>query len=295
MVAHWLPPLRQPVGTGSVLPMNLTHDAPAPEADVPQISLVIPVLNGGAFIADSIGRARAFLEERYRAFEIVVADDGSTDDTVAAAEAMTDHRVRLLKLSLNRGKFGALKEGMAAARGRCRVFTDADLPYDLEAVADMVHLVNSRGFHVVVGDRTLPQSESSAAKPALRRLTTRVVSFFVRLLVTGGLFDTQCGLKGFRGDVADALFPLLTDNGFSGDVELLYIALKYNLEIRRIPVQLRRSAPSTVRITAHSLPMLTHILRLRRNWTSGRYESARLSSLCAEIRRPTGAVGSSEK
>ena len=275
--------------------MDPTHDAPAPQAEAPQISLVIPVLNGSAYIADSIGRARAFLEERYHVFEIVVVDDGSTDDTAAVIEPMTDHQVRLLKLSSNRGKFGALKEGMAAANGRCRVFTDADLPYDLEAVACMVHLVNTRGFHVVVGDRTLPQSESSAATPTLRRLTTRVFSFFVRILVTGGLFDTQCGLKGFRGDVADALFPLLTDDGFSGDVELLYVALKYNLEIRRIPVQLRRSAPSTVRITAHSFQMLTRILRLRRNWTSGRYDSRPLSGLGSEGCRPTNAVGNSER
>ena len=67
------------------------------------------------------------------------------------------------------------------------------------------------------------------------------------MLVTGGLFDSQCGFKAFDGRVAEAIFPLLTDTGFSGDVELLYIALKYNLSIRRIPVRLQRSSPSTVK------------------------------------------------
>ena len=71
-------------------------------------------------------------------------------------------------------------------------------------------------------------------------------SFLVRMLVTGELFDTQVGFKAFRGDVAAALFPLLTDDGFAGDVELLYIALKYNLAIRRIPVRLLRTGSAAV-------------------------------------------------
>jgi hypothetical protein len=108
----------------------------------------------------------------------------------------------------------------------------------------------------------------------------------VRMLVTGGLFDSQCGLKGFRSDVAEALFPLLTHNGFSGDVELLYIALKHNLSIRRIPVRLQGSSPSTVKLTIHSLPMLGRILGLRRNWTSGRYDSEVLSGLGSQVYWP---------
>ena len=104
----------------------------------------------------------------------------------------------------------------------------------------------------------------------------------MRILVAGGLFDTQCGLKGFRGDVAEALFPMLRDTGFSGDVELLYVSLKYNLEIKRVPVRLRRSAPSSVRVVNHGLRMLRRISRLRRSWRKGFYRSELMSSIAEQ-------------
>lgn len=246
------------------------------------VSLVIPVHNGVGFVGESIGEARRFLDQSCQDSEIVIVDDGSIDGTAAALDPLLDDRVRLISLPQNLGKFGALKAGMAVATGRCRVFTDADLPYDLEAVPYIADLVNGRGYDIVVGDRTLPESLSFSNSRVARKLSSRIFSYCVRMLVTGGLFDSQCGIKGFRGEVADALFPLVTDNSFSGDVELLYIALKHNLSIRRIPVRLQRASPSTVRLRFHSLPMLGRILRLRHGWNTGRYESETLSRIASQ-------------
>ncbi len=255
-----------------------------PEATIatPVVSLVIPVHNGVDFITESIDEACRFLVQKCPAYEIIIVDDGSTDDTVAALAPLLDDRVRLITLPENLGKYAALKAGMAMADGECRIFTDADLPYDLEAVPYIVNLVNRRAYDIVVGDRALPESVTLSDSRVARKLSSRVFSYCVRLLVTGGLFDSQCGIKGFRGEVADALFPLVTDNSFSGDVELLYIALKHNLSIRRIPVRLQRASPSTVRLRFHSLPMLGRILRLRHNWNTGRYESETLSRIASQ-------------
>jgi len=243
---------------------------------------VIPVHNGADFAAEMITEARRFLDQKCPAHEIVIVDDGSTDGTVAALAPLLDDRVQLISLPQNLGKFGALKAGMAVATGRCRVFTDADLPYDLEAVPYIVNLVIRRGYDIVVGDRALPESVSFSNSRVARKLSSRIFSYCVRMLVTGGLFDSQCGIKGFRSEVANALFPLVTDDSFSGDVELLYIALKHNLSIRRIPVRLQRASPSTVRLRFHSLPMLGRILRLRHNWNTGRYESETLSRIASQ-------------
>lgn len=248
----------------------------------PAVSLVIPVHNGVDFVTESVAEARRFLDQKCPEYEIVIVDDGSTDDTVAALNPLLDDRIRLISLQKNLGKFAALKAGMAVANGECRVFTDADLPYDLEAIPYIVDLVNEPGYDIVVGDRALPESVSFSDSRVARKLSSRIFSYCVRMLVTGGLFDSQCGIKGFRGEVADALFPLVTDNSFSGDVELLYIALKHNLSIRRIPVRLQRASPSTVRLRFHSLPMLGRILRLRHNWNSGRYESETLSRIASQ-------------
>lgn len=257
------------------------HSAGAKETGC-TISLVIPVHNGAEFVSESVTEARQFLERTCPAHEIIVVDDGSTDGTPDMLEAFVDQRFTLVTLAENLGKFGALKAGMAAATGRCRVFTDADLPYDLEALPYIANLVNGKGFDVVVGDRTLPESVTLSNSRVARKLSSRLFSYFVRMLVTGGLFDSQCGIKGFRAEVADALFPLVRDNSFSGDVELLYIALKHNLSIRRIPVRLQRASPSTVRLRWHSLPMLGRILRLRHNWKTGCYDSDDLSRIASQ-------------
>jgi dolichyl-phosphate beta-glucosyltransferase len=253
------------------------------------LSVVMPVFDGAELIGSSIALLEEALAKRPGSWEIVVVDDGSTDGTAARVPA--SDRVRLVALPKNRGKFGALKAGMAAARGRCRIFTDADVPYDLEALAYVESLVNGRGFHVVVGDRTLDASAETERRPWPRAAASVAFTALVRLFVTGGLFDTQCGLKGFRGDVADLLFPLLTVEGFAGDVELLYVALKYNLELRRIPVRLRRHDASTVRVGAHAPGMLLEVLRMRGKWVRGLYESEGLRRLAAQDYWPAHAPG----
>ncbi len=250
--------------------------------DRPEISLVLPVYNGAAFAARSARTAAELLASLFPSWEVVVVDDGSLDGTADAVGAVTGEGVRLVKLATNTGKFGALKAGMREARGRCRAFTDADLPFDLSAIPYMARLVNDRGFHLVIGDRTLRESEYHDHVASPRRLASRSFSWFVRLLVTGGLFDTQCGLKAFRADVAEALFPLLLEDGFAGDVELLYVALKYNLEIKRIPVRLLRSETTTVRLLGHAGPMLAAIARLKKNWEAGRYLSEELAAIARQ-------------
>ena len=274
--------LRRQLETGSVRLMEAAGKSSDPADTKLTVSLVIPVHNGADFVAESVEEARHFLDQKCPAYEIVVVNDGSTDGTQGILEALADDRVKLVRQSENTGKFGALKAGMVAATGDCRVFTDADLPYDLEAVPYIAGLVNGHGYDVVVGDRTLPESASLSNTRVARKLSSRIFSYCVRMLVTGGLFDSQCGIKGFRGEVADALFPLVIDNSFSGDVELLYIALKHNLSIRRIPVRLQRASPSTVQLRFHSLPMLGRILKLRHNWRSGRYDSEVLRQIASQ-------------
>lgn len=241
------------------------------------LSLVIPIYKGSAYAKQSAELVHSYLSALSGiSFEILFVDDGSPDDTSAVLRGLSLQNLRVVTLAENRGKFGAIKAGMAEAKGDVRIFTDGDIPYELEAIPYVFDIIHKRRVHVVVGDRSLPGSEYAEKLGTIRKFVTRVFTFFVRLLVTGGLFDTQCGLKGFRGDVADALFPMLRDDGFSGDVELLYVCLKYNLEIKRVPVRLRRSAPSSVRVVNHGVRMLRRISRLRRSWRKGFYSSERM-------------------
>ncbi len=246
------------------------------------LSVVIPAYNGASFVAERLALLAGHLDRTGLDYEVIVVDDGSTDGTADVLRGIAHPRVRCLLGGANRGKFGAIKRGMAETKGRCALFTDADVPYELAAVDHFAGLVLSGCFHVVIGDRTLPGSTYAAAMPPLRRLATHAFSLCLRMFFTGGLHDTQCGIKAFRGDLARALFPLLQEEGFSGDVEALYVALKLNLAIRRVPVRLRFQGPSTVSTWKHALGMFGAIFRARGRYGRGEYSSATLDAIAAQ-------------
>lgn len=242
------------------------------------VSVVLPCYRSAPLAERSVDRLRAFLDATPLRHEIVVVDDGGGD---FAPRAFSDHpRVRLLALERNRGKGAAVRAGMLHARGDVRVFTDVDLPYDLDLIPVMVGCVRDLGYHVVIGDRTLPDSTYALATSWKRRLASALFSDFVGRVVTGGYFDTQCGLKAMRGDVADLVFPLQRIDRFAFDVELVYLALKHRLDIKRIPVQLRNNETSTVRLFRDSARGVADVLRIKYHQVLGHYR-------CAELERIT--------
>jgi dolichyl-phosphate beta-glucosyltransferase len=167
---------------------------------------------------------------------------------------------------------------MAVATGDIRAFTDGDLPYGMEPLPLAIAYIQERRYHAVIGDRTLPGSAYDSTG-LLRTIVSELASFAFRTLVTGGIYDTQCGFKVFRGDVAAEVFRLTAIKGFAIDVELIYLLLKYRLDLKRIPVQLERNAPSSVRVVRDSLRAFRDIATIRINWARGRYRSPALIAL----------------
>jgi len=243
------------------------------------LSVIIPAFNASSYIESKLRSLHKFLQERYGEFEIVLVDDGSSDDTRRRAEDLGLEGLICISQEQNKGKYAALKLGIKTSRGRCKVFTDADLPYDLEAIPYIESLISRNGFHVVIGDRSLVNSSFEKQTKWPRRITHRVLRTFIRLLFVSQIYDSQCGLKGFRADVADELFPLLREEGFAGDIELLYLALKFNLDIKRIPVRLGQTSSSTVRVIHTGLNILKRALLLTPLWHLGYYSSEKLRAL----------------
>lgn len=242
----------------------------------PEISVVLPAYNSAAYIASTVEALVGFFEAHGIRGEAVIADDGSTDGTHEAVPAVAC--VQVTRLGRNRGKGAAIRAGMQRASGSIRIFTDADLPYGVEPILLARTAIEERGFHAVVGDRTLPGSSYQHEKPS-RRIASEVASLAFRTLVTGGIYDTQCGFKAFRGDVADELFRISRIDGFAVDVELIYLLLKYRLDIKRIPVQLRFNAGSSVRVLRDSTRAAREVLAMRLNWARGAYRSQGLDSI----------------
>ena len=240
------------------------------------ISIIIPAYRAEKIIEQSLKALLAYLDGKTWSYEIIVVDDGSKDATDKIVESFDNDYVRLISLADNEGKGAAVQAGMLAAKGKCRIFTDVDLPYDLRAIEIARRLINEQNFDVVVGDRTLKGSSYYENLSWLRYCYSRIFAFLVRVLVAGEMFDTQCGFKAFKGELAWELFSLMGIKGFAFDVEILYIALKYNLAIRRIPVLFKQGTYSSVQAIKHAIRMIFDILSLPVKWHLGRYKSSEL-------------------
>jgi dolichyl-phosphate beta-glucosyltransferase len=247
-----------------------------PLTTVPDVSVVLPCYRAARLAEDSVRRLGAFLETTGLEWEIIVVDDGGGD--FPPGESIVAEIASLVRLEQNRGKGAAVGAGMAAARGRVRIYTDVDLPYDLALLPVIVSLVLDRKFHLVIGDRTLPDSRYHTEVSLGRRLASGVFTQIVGTLVTGGFFDTQCGLKGVRGDIADELFRLRRINRFAFDVELVYLALHHRLDIKRIPVRLRANETSSVRLFRDSVRGMLDVLSIKYHQLRSHYASPSLEA-----------------
>lgn len=246
----------------------------------PDLSIILPCYRAERLARRSVAELCAFLAPLPAgSWEIVVVDDGGGD---FGPEWDDEGPVRVVRMPRNRGKGAAVSAGMAAAHGRARVFTDIDLPYDPELILVAAEYVLNRGFHLVVGDRRLPSSCYHEELGVGRRIASGLASTFIGRLVTGGFFDTQCGLKAVRGDVAGEVFPLLRIQRFAFDVELIYVSLLHRLDIKRIPVRLRRNEQSSVRILRDCSRAAIDVLRIKYHQLRGEYTSRALHQLLAD-------------
>jgi dolichyl-phosphate beta-glucosyltransferase len=233
----------------------------------PDLSVVIPAFNEAGRLPRTLDRVRAFLRAWGGSHEVLVADDGSTDQT---AEKARDAGATVLRADHNRGKGHAVRRGMLAARGRRRLMTDADLSTPIEELPRFLLRMDD-GYDVVIGSRALPGSTIEVHQPWYRENTGRVYNLFVRALALPGLRDTQCGFKLWSASAARAAFGSARLDGFSFDVEALYLARKRGYRIAEVPVTWRNDAATRVGLGGGSLAF-PDLLRIRWHDWKGRYD-----------------------
>lgn len=236
-----------------------------------RLSVVVPAYKAAGFIGDTVARLRNELEPQVGAgqLEIVVVDDGSSDDTFAAAQASTADVV--LRLPENRGKGAAVRRGMLSAHGRTIVFTDADLAYAPDLIVKQLLEVEA-GWDVVVGSRGHHETVTLVRTGRLRALGSRVINMISFAVLLGAYRDTQCGLKAFRADAAYAIFSRARIDRFAFDIEVFHLAERLRLPLKEVPVTLTNSAGSTVKVGLDSFRVLVDMLRIRRLAGRGAYD-----------------------
>ncbi len=210
------------------------------------LSVVIPAYNETARLEPTLRRVIEFLDDTEPRSEIVVADDGSTDDTVAIAERVAAEwpRLRVVELGHNQGKGAAVRAGMLAARGDLILFSDADLATPIEELA-VLRAAIDRGADIAIASRAVEGADIRVRQHVLRESIGRAFNLLVRALGAGPFKDTQCGFKLFTRAAAHDLFGRATVDGFAFDVEILILA-RGRYEIEEVPVVWRHVEESKV-------------------------------------------------
>ena len=241
----------------------------------PELSMILPAYQAAEVLRRNLPVLLEYLGQLPVTSEVIVVDDGTRDDG-QTRDVVRRLGCRYEALEQNQGKGAAVRHGMLQARGRFRIYTDADVPFQLDAVGLMLRYLDFKEFHFVAGDRNLADSDYSLNVSPARKVASAACSALVGRFIATGWYDTQCGLKGFRAEVADDLFRVATIRRFAFDVELFYIALKRNYDIKRIPVRLRSNETSSVRLALDGPAFARDLLRIRLNQFRGVYGPSRV-------------------
>lgn len=237
------------------------------------LSVVIPAWNEERRIVPSLEHALPVLARLVPRHEIVVVDDGSSDRTLEVARALCErhgHRFAGFRLEHNRGKGGAVRAGMLAARGRHILFCDADQSTPMESLEAFLPLME-HGAPVVIGTRKSREARITQHQPWLRETLGKGFTLLARTLIGVQVTDFTCGFKLFRRDAARLIFERQTVEDWSFDAEILFLARALDFPIREVPVTWTNDTDTRVRLVRDTLNSLAGLLRIRRQQRAGRY------------------------
>jgi len=235
----------------------------------PLISVVIPAYNEEWRILPTVGAIATHMCSRGEPWELIIADDGSTDTTVSLLEDLRFPNMTVLVAARNTGKGDAVRRGMLAARGKFILFADADQSTPIEQFDRLMDKIKD-GFDVAVGSRAADGATVSS-KSALRKILSRGLNLIVRAGFGIEIADTQCGFKLFTAPAARSLFTLQVVDGFSFDLEVIYLAGRLGLRAAEVPVEWIDAPGSTVDAAKVSLQFVADLFKIKVRDLRGQY------------------------
>jgi dolichyl-phosphate beta-glucosyltransferase len=238
------------------------------------LSVVIPAYNEESRIGETLVKITAYLDSRDHDYEILVVDDGSTDNTEGVVTDLSASHPKLtyMKNPGNRGKGYSVRSGLLASKGDIALFSDADLSTPIEEIEKLVPPLLNGEYQVTIASRSLPESNLAVHQPWYRENMGRCFNMLVQLLAVPGIRDTQCGFKCYRREVIEPICKRQKLERFSFDVEQLYIARKLGYRIKEVPVTWINSPATKVNAIRDSARMFSDLFRIRRNGWRGYYD-----------------------
>jgi glycosyltransferase involved in cell wall biosynthesis len=249
---------------------------------------VVPVLNEAHILEKSVSTIRGFLQESFPyPARILIADNGSTDGTGDIADALAARWSDVAVLKISRpGRGRALREAWTASDADIVAYTDVDISTDLRALESLCRSIWEDGYDVSIGSRLMKSSE--VTRGFKRDTISRLYNLLVKCVLFTGFSDAQCGFKAVSRRIADDVVPLIVDDGWFFDTELLAISEKLGYRIKDVPVRWIDDEDSRVKIVKTAWEDIKGVLRVRRSsW--GRDFRAHRQALRA--RRQTAEAG----
>ena len=237
------------------------------------LSIVIPAYNEERRLPATLDVVFNWLDASpYGDAEVLVVDDGSTDATAAVVEsrAATEPRLRLVQNPGNRGKGFAIRHGMLQAKGDWILFSDADLSAPIDELPKLLAAAQEQGAAIAIGSRALDRSLIGVHQSQWREMSGILFNRIMRVITGLPFSDTQCGFKLFRRDAARRVFPLQRLDGFSFDVEDLFVAHTLGIPTIEVPVRWNNVEGTKVGLM-QGVASFLDLLRIRWNWLQGHY------------------------
>ena len=222
------------------------------------VSVILPVHNEEKAIRKNVGDLARAMDACGRDYEIIISEDGSTDETVAAARSMLSERIRLLHNPMRQGKGAAITKAAKEARGEIILFLDADLSSNPARVKGFVDRI-ADGADIVIGSRY--HRDSKVKRTLLRYLASRSFNLLVNIILGSRLSDHQCGFKAFRRGPAIAVVSEVRDRGWFWDTEFLVRAQRRGLSISEMPLEWTESDTSKFNLLTDSMKMFLSMVR----------------------------------
>ena len=242
------------------------------------LSVIIPAYNEAARLGKTVRAVVEYLRQNAPAAEVIVVDDGSSDETAEIARqsfsGAGDLRTSVISYKSNLGKGRAVRLGLLAARGDVTLFSDADLSTPITEAPKLVDPIVNGQYDVTFGSRALNRELIGVHQSWRREQGGRVFNLVVRLATGMPFWDTQCGFKAFRMSVCRPLIEAATIDRFGFDVELLYLAFRAGLKLKEVPVRWDHNEGSKVSVLSDSFKMVNEVALIRQQARRGVYDAA---------------------
>jgi glycosyltransferase involved in cell wall biosynthesis len=227
-----------------------------------KVSVVFPAYNEVNYIKPAVDKTIQTLEEFTNSYEIIIAEDGSTDGTAEISKKLAQENPNIKHLHrderLGRGK--ALNSAFQQSSGEVLVYMDLDLATDIKHLRALVEAISVEGYDFATGSRMLP--ESKVERTLRRSLSSKTYNFLVRHMLGSKLRDHQCGFKAFRREPTLQLINDVGANHWFWDTEILVRAARKGYKIKEIPVVWKSGRKTKVNLFKDSYNMGKQVFKL---------------------------------